>query len=52
MTSPTDGAFGKNPNVLQSKVLKRIYIGDNVGDFYRGEKGDARSLDYSSNHDL
>ena len=33
---------------LQSKLLKRAYIGDYTGDYYSGKKGDTRSLDYSS----
>ena len=29
--------------------LKGGYIGDYIGDYYRDIKGDARSVDYSSN---
>ena len=28
--------------------LKGCYIGDYIGNYYRGYKGDARSLDYGS----
>ena len=36
-------------NELESKCIKGGYIGDDIGDYYRGKNRDTRSLDYGSN---
>ena len=36
------------PYELQSKLLKRCYLEDSMGEHYRVSEGDAMSLDYRS----
>ena len=41
------GLFGASCEP-ESKLLRGDYIRNYIGDYYRGMKGDTRSLDYSS----